>query len=859
VAIRCPYCRHTIRIKQAKPGRHHPSCPKCHRKFLVEVPRDPSDPFAVHPLGQVQDAQRPAAEAAEQAAETTACQPPDASSGESPDRAATTAADVDPTAFWEPTPEAGARLDGSPQGAALDETTDFEGGQLISTTPGSGREAQQPPPTAAPSPVAGADSRQPAVASDVPRALGGYRIIKELGHGAMGTVYLAEQTSLKRKVALKTIRRRAADDPAAIARFLREAYAAAKLSHPNVVQIYDLGEQQGIYYFSMEYVSGEPLSAVVARQGPLPPERAVRYIIQAARGLKFAHDHGLVHRDVKPANLLLSRDGVVKVADLGLVKSAAAEQAEGDEHLTQAEAIMGTPAYMAPEQADRVTDVDRRADIYSLGCTLFELLTGRPPFRGKGALDVIMKHQTHPVPRPDAIVPGIPKKLADIVVKMMAKRPEERYGDLGQVIEQLEQCVDQKAPARYRPTEAHVAMLRKCQAEFRAVPARTIRRAAILTFWIVCALGFLVGLVAGVGWLTAGAIAAAVLVPVTYFALAGSIERTYLFERVNELVYRATFRDWLTWTAALVLVLAALTVTGVLWIWGLTWALALLLACALYLLLDRPLGARRRTALAPVNQLLRQLRQRGVDESELHRFVAQCAGEHWEELFEALFGYEAKIAARKHFGRDARGRLQRRYAAWRDPIIAWINTQLAAKQAARQRRQLQQLDAETPQEAAALWTPLVELLSEPARFLLGCVLVAACALWMQQNGLLTMATDVPPAAPLPEGYPQPVTPLEHWLARLHQAQPLSVALLGPELSSWCDSVNVGIAGVLLMLSLFVPGVKIAWFLYPAAVVMAAGHSFGIPDVVSVPGVHLPALLAGLILAALGARFGRIDS
>ena len=156
---------------------------------------------------------------------------------------------------------------------------------------------------------------------DVPAMLGGYRVLRELGRGAMGAVYLARQVSLDRNVALKVIQTRLAKNPTFIARFTREAYAAAQLTHPNVVQIYDLGCEGDIYYFSMEFVEGESLGALVQRDGKLDADTAVRYILQAARGLKFAHDQGLVHRDVKPDNLLLSQHGVVKLADLGLVKT----------------------------------------------------------------------------------------------------------------------------------------------------------------------------------------------------------------------------------------------------------------------------------------------------------------------------------------------------------------------------------------------------------------------------------------------------------------------------------------------------------------------------------------------------------
>ena len=155
---------------------------------------------------------------------------------------------------------------------------------------------------------------------EIPDRLGGYRILRLLGRGAMGAVYEAKQMSLDRLVALKTIRGRLADNPASLARFTREAYAAAQLNHHNVVQIYDFGEDAGLHFFSMEWVRGGPLDHLIREKGRLEPRLAVSYAVQAARGLQFAHRHGMVHRDIKPANLLLTNDGVIKVADLGLVK-----------------------------------------------------------------------------------------------------------------------------------------------------------------------------------------------------------------------------------------------------------------------------------------------------------------------------------------------------------------------------------------------------------------------------------------------------------------------------------------------------------------------------------------------------------
>src|SRR5205085_2799317 len=221
--------------------------------------------------------------------------------------------------------------------------------------------------------------------------------------------------SLDRNVALKVMKPEWAKDATFVARFTREAYAAAQLTHHNVVQIYDFGEDAGTNFFSMEFVDGQTLAGLVREKQKLDVEEAVGYVLQAARGLKFAHDQSLIHRDVKPENLLLNRQGIVKVADLGLVKTPGVADADeptgaaapatgggrasaaGSSQITQLNVAMGTPAFMAPEQARDAAHVDHRADIYSLGCTLYDLVTGRPPFEGRTAMEVITKHMSEPI------------------------------------------------------------------------------------------------------------------------------------------------------------------------------------------------------------------------------------------------------------------------------------------------------------------------------------------------------------------------------------------------------------------------------------------------------------------------------
>ncbi len=227
--------------------------------------------------------------------------------------------------------------------------------------------------------------------------LGGYEILRLMGQGATGEVYLARHLALDEHVALKLLSEDMAKDPQLVARFTREAFAAAQLNHPNVVQVQDIGAEGPRHFFTMELVEGQTLADIGKQVGRLDPTTAAGYILQAARGLKVAHEHGIIHRDIKPGNLLLDQHGVVKVAGLGLIRRNHRADPDvlgvpGHMRFNQqmlASLSMGTPAYMPPEQAMDMTYVDSRADIYALGCTLYHLLTGRPPFMGRTAFEVV--------------------------------------------------------------------------------------------------------------------------------------------------------------------------------------------------------------------------------------------------------------------------------------------------------------------------------------------------------------------------------------------------------------------------------------------------------------------------------------
>jgi len=241
--------------------------------------------------------------------------------------------------------------------------------------------------------------------------IGNYEILAKLGAGGMGTVFKARHRRMKRVVALKVMSRELCQDEKAVQRFQREVETIARLSHPNVVVAYDADESEVGHFLVMEFVDGRDLTALVLKNGPLPLQDAVNFICQAATGLEYAHSQGIIHRDVKPANMLLDNHGVVKVTDLGLARLHEGNAANPNSGLTQAGGIVGTVDYMSPEQAVDSSTIDSRSDIYSLGCTLYYLLVGSPPYQGASIMATLLKHRDAPTPFLSAMRPDVPAAL----------------------------------------------------------------------------------------------------------------------------------------------------------------------------------------------------------------------------------------------------------------------------------------------------------------------------------------------------------------------------------------------------------------------------------------------------------------
>lgn len=288
--------------------------------------------------------------------------------------------------------------------------------------------------------------------------LGSYVLLQRLGEGGMGQVFKAQHRNLRRVVAIKLIRKERLAHPDAVRRFEREVRAAAALSHPHIVRAYDADQIGDAHLLVMEYIEGAcDLSHLVQRLGPLPVSQACAYIRQAALGLQHAFERGMVHRDIKPHNLLLTADGCIKVLDMGLARLTPAVSdgsSTGAGTMTQEGAVMGTPDYIAPEQALDSHTVDIRADIYALGCTLYYLLAGRVPFPGGTLMEKLLKHRlSEPVPLSEFRRELAPE-VAEIVARMMAKRPENRYQSPAEVAAALEYVADGHAGAASARTRA---------------------------------------------------------------------------------------------------------------------------------------------------------------------------------------------------------------------------------------------------------------------------------------------------------------------------------------------------------------------------------------------------------------------
>ena len=263
-----------------------------------------------------------------------------------------------------------------------------------------------------------------------------YQIIKSIGEGGMANVYLAYDTILDRNVAVKVLRGDLANDEKFVRRFQREALSASSLSNPNIVEVYDVGEDNGEYYIVMEHVEGKHLKALLKKRGKLTVPEVIDIALQITNGLSVAHDSYIIHRDIKPQNILILENGLIKITDFGIAVAMNATQ------LTQTNSVMGSVHYLPPEQASG-KGATLQSDIYSIGILMYELLTGKLPFRGDNAVEIALKHLKEPMPSIRDELPDIPQSVENIILRATAKNPKNRYSDAREMHEDLKTCLDE--------------------------------------------------------------------------------------------------------------------------------------------------------------------------------------------------------------------------------------------------------------------------------------------------------------------------------------------------------------------------------------------------------------------------------
>lgn len=927
--IKCPECEAVLSLGQPKPGNYKPKCKQCGKSFRLKVTEDDPPKVSIGKLKPV----------ASKTPTTKTPEPP--ASNETQPQTPTSAveATVDSTVAKPSTTVADETMDGDSvagqsmppiqTGSDVNRTGGNTDATMDGTIDGSGDQSASLSVTPRPRVSAGGSSATPssagpsAIADELPDRLGGYRILRMLGRGAMGAVYEARQVSLDRLVALKTIRGRLADNPASLARFTREAYAAAQLTHHNVVQIYDFGEDSGRHFFSMEWVRGGPLDELVREKGALDPKLAGGYVLQAARGLQFAHRNGMVHRDVKPANLLLSDEGVVKVADLGLVKipdqidpesdvgASGISGMESGTQVTMQGTAVGTPAYMAPEQGIDAAAVDHRADIYSLGCTLFYLLIGKAPYDGSVVSEVLDQHAHQPLPKLQELNSRVPPQLQQVVERAMAKRPGDRYDSLAEMISDLEAYLGVSTDGNFSPTSQQADQWEQIAAKFAsATIAQRLSGPLLAGLIAVSCLLSIVMPFAGLSWLLTGAMIFVSAI-VTVLALGAGSGRSAVAKSMRAWV---STLSWLDYGIALIGVLVFLLVATIagLWLGVIAGGILGATAGAVYhFALIAPSIKKSEPALQEAEKFVRDLRIEGADEEGVRNFAARYAGKKWQGLFESLFGYDSLVKIREQLAADPTFSASTASNSIRDRVCAKLLGKAEAVQQARDHDKLARIEqrglqseglsaaearerawqmaaavmdnakavappGEADAKAAAQakresmkamladarsgkykkprdkWASVKFALGGQTRLLAGVILLAIFAIWGNQNGLFESFKELE----IPDL--QSGVDVDKIGQALDGASGVAAGTLDAEtnmLGSNTSAWSIGLAGLMLVMSAFVSGWRMTPFAIVATIVILFGPTLGIPGVGDLLKPWMVSGLAGIAIYVPGVLFG----
>jgi len=442
---------------------------------------------------------------------------------------------------------------------------------------------------------------------------------------------------------------------------------------------------------------------MIKGEGRLQLDDAAGYILQAARGLKYAHELGIIHRDIKPDNLMVNEHGVVKIADMGLAKwhkhkekSDVLDETKQKKlqdmaysNLTQANSAMGTPSYMSPEQAKDAASVDSRADEYSLGCTLYYMCAGKAPFSGTTVFELISKHLHEPITPLDVHVHGVPPTFAKIIEKMLEKSPDDRYPSMDGVIKEIESYLGvgtEQGP--YTPREQHLAILEEEQKKYYSASSIKKRKISKISFFSLMPLLFISSIWMGNFPLAGGILGLLTLTPLASFALNGIISKDYLFRRVRSVFFRMPIKSWILFIAGSAATIYVLYKIEWLFYWMGFAFVAVGIAAIYQFLVLKKLKTERDAPIKTMHEMLKSLRLRGLAEDALHDFISRFSGIHWEEFFEQLFGYEAMIMARGKWAAADKVKRRKKFAIWREPVARWLEGVEEGRKEAREKKQL---------------------------------------------------------------------------------------------------------------------------------------------------------------------------
>ena len=840
--IQCPHCSNPIAIKDRKPGRFRVDCPRCASSFALTIAEDPNAPPVVASLGTT-----PATQAR--------------------------SVDPDETITQEIPRQLAAMVPRRP--AVADETI-----EEVRATPGEFDPPFQPP-----------------------RSLGGYRVGRQVGVFRAGITFEATRTATGRLLALAVVKPRWAAGATFVARFVREAYAAGQLDHPNLIAPADVDVVRGYAFAATGALDGLPLSDPRGREGMDRTARAAA-ILHAARALKQAHEQGLYHRDLSLAKIRVDGSGLVRLADLGVGLTPDTPEVPPIPPIPPIP-LTGLPPTPSPPPASTAFV---REDIAALGRSLHAMVGGQQMDR--------------------ALTPG----LASTIRRMTGEDAEGRFHDLGAVVRTLE--AELGVEGEFLPRDEEAAELEAAARAFDETSLAKLRPRLVLGFAAVVGLFVALSIPAGRPLTALGALGFGAIVATSLVAVRGVSRRDPLFERARELLLGGGVGDRLTVGASVVLLSAALLATGLLGFWIFLGLLAVGLALAYHFAVDRPIEQARVEPIARATALIRSLRWLGISEDSVRRFACRQAGVRWEEFHEALFGYEALRKARVRWGLDAGGGRRPRFARGRDPIADFLDARIAARRRARDLVLFQAIEERNLEargvnlltarrkgrriaEAIVAFAhqarragpdasglPLMDALNRVAhrpeeflttlddddhpgppawrgaldlatrflfgprtRFLLGGALLAGFLLWMHQNELinadeirragLNATTDREHAVDDARAIGRKVADKVQGVADARtETRSLEVGGLSPGVTRRLDGFGLGAAGLILILSSFFRGVRFAAFAVSGALVAALGPRLIEAGARPLGPTSLIAMAIGASLFALGVVFGR---